>query len=156
MRFRTVYPVPRVNMVWGIVVLTALATLLFAACGGTTATQPTSPPTATTAPTAPTTPTAQASPTSAPASTIVHVQIVEHNGQYAFQPATITIRKGTQIVWTNGSDAPHTVTSDTGAFTSSSTVTPQQTYMLTFNTAGTFTYHCSIHPYMKATITVTA
>ncbi len=30
------------------------------------------------------------------------------------------------------------------------------TFMFTFTTAGTFAYHCNIHPYMKATITVTS
>ena len=154
MRFRTAHPAPRVSIIWGMVVLTALATLLFAACGsGTTATQSTLAPTATTASA---TPTDQISPTSSTGSTVVHVQIVEQNGRYAFQPATITISKGTQIVWTNASNAPHTITSDTGTFTSSSTVMTHQTYMMTFNTAGNFTYHCSIHPYMKATIIVTA
>jgi plastocyanin len=87
------------------------------------------------------------------------VKIVENNGKYAFSPATLTISKGTKVVWTNTSDAPHTVTSDDGKFTSSNaanSIAKNQTYSFVFNTAGTFKYHCSIHPYMTATITVTS
>jgi len=64
---------------------------------------------------------------------------------------------GTQVVWTNTSDAPHTVTSDTaGVFGSPANITQNQTFKFTFTTAGTFPYHCNVHPYMKATITVTS
>lgn len=86
----------------------------------------------------------------------VQVKMVEQNDQYAFQPATLTIAKGTKVTWTNTSDAPHTVTSDSNAFTASSSLQQNQTFSMTFNTAGTYAYHCSIHPYMKATITVTS
>jgi plastocyanin len=87
---------------------------------------------------------------------VVQVKMVETNGKYSFEPASITIPKGGQVVWTNTSDAPHTVTSDTNAFTASSNVTQNQTFMMVFNTAGTYAYHCSIHSYMKATIVVTS
>lgn len=85
------------------------------------------------------------------------VKIVEKNEMYSFQPATLTVKMGTQVVWLNSSDAPHTVTSDmAGAFSSPSNVTPNKSFKFTFTTAGTFPYHCNIHPYMKATITVTS
>jgi plastocyanin len=49
------------------------------------------------------------------------------------------------------------VTSDTpGVFGSPGNLTQNQTFTFTFTTAGTFPYHCSIHPYMKAKITVTS
>lgn len=130
-------------------VLLASGTLLLAACGSTSSSS-TSTPTATTestpAPTEGSTPTATA--TNA-------VSMVENAGVYAFSPAIITIPKGTTVTWTNKSDASHTVTSDSGTFTGSSTLPENQTFQMTFNTAGTFTYHCEIHPYMKATIIVT-
>lgn len=86
----------------------------------------------------------------------VQVNMVDQNGQYAFQPATLTISKGTKVTWTNTTGAPHTVTSDTNAFNTPSSLQQNQTFSMTFTTAGTFAYHCSIHPYMKATITVTS
>ena len=75
---------------------------------------------------------------------------------YSFNPATLTIKVGTQVVWTNTTDAPHTVTSDmAGVFGTTGNLTQNHTFMFTFPSAGTFAYHCNVHPYMKATITVT-
>jgi len=82
------------------------------------------------------------------------VKIVEKNEKYSFQPATLNIKVGTIVMWTNTSDAPHTVTSDTGAFNTANPISKGQNFMFTFTTAGTFAYHCNIHPYMKATIVV--
>ena len=88
----------------------------------------------------------------------MQVKIVEKNEKYAFDPATLTIKAGTQVEWVNMSDAPHTVSPDTaGTFTgTTSTIEKGANFMTTFTTAGTFAYHCNIHPYMKATITVTS
>ena len=148
--------IARVRFLWIMLSLVTVTTVILVACGGgstTAQSTPTSAPaTATTAPTA----TSQPSPTSSSSSAAAKVQIVEKNGMYAFQPSTLTIKKGTQVIWTNASDAPHTVTSDTGAFSPSSTLSQNQTFMMTFSTAGTFAYHCTIHTYMKATITVTS
>ena len=75
---------------------------------------------------------------------------------YAFSPASITVAKGTKVTWTNKDSVGHTVTEDdsqTGP--ASSTLNQGQSYSYTFNTAGTFHYHCTIHPYMTGTVTVT-
>ena len=85
------------------------------------------------------------------------VRIIEKSsGVYAFDPAVLTIKKGTQVVWTNASDAQHTVTSDTGVFNTMGNLSPKQTFTFTFTTAGRYTYHCNIHRYMRAEITVTS
>ncbi len=86
------------------------------------------------------------------------VKIVEKDEKYTFDPTTLTIKAGTQVEWVNMSDAPHTVTPGTaGAFTgTTSPIEKGANFMTTFATAGTFAYHCSIHPYMNATITVTS
>jgi plastocyanin len=87
---------------------------------------------------------------------VVHtILISENNGEYYFSPASLTIKAGDSVVWKNASDAPHTVTSDTGVFNTPSILSPNQTFMHTFAQAGTFKYHCNIHPYMQATIIVT-
>jgi plastocyanin len=146
----------KTRLSWVFFSLTIIAALLLAACGGG-GTATTTTPTATTPPTPTPTPTSLPSPTPTPKATVVTVKIVEVNGKYAFQPATLSIKMGTQVVWLNTSDAPHTVTSDTsGVFGSPSTLTQNQTFKFTFTSAGTFPYHCNIHPYMKATITVTS
>lgn len=74
---------------------------------------------------------------------------------YAFDPSTITIARGTTVIWTNLDPTTHTVTSDSGSELDSGVITSGQNYSHTFNTAGTFTYHCSIHINMKGTIIVT-
>jgi plastocyanin len=56
------------------------------------------------------------------------------------------------VTWTNNDSIGHTVTADDGSF--NSPVDPGKTFSFTFTKAGTYTYHCSIHPTMKATIVV--
>jgi plastocyanin len=146
----------RKRSLWVFLSIALVAAFLLTACGGGETTT-TSTPTATTQPTPAPTPTTLPSPTPTPTPTVVTVKIVEQNEMYSFQPATLTIKVGTQVVWLNTSDAPHTVTSDTaGTFSSPANITQNKTFEFTFTTAGTFPYHCSIHPYMKATITVTS
>jgi plastocyanin len=57
------------------------------------------------------------------------------------------------IVWTNNDSAPHTVTSNDGSF-SSGNMNPNDQFSWTFQTPGTYQYHCSYHPWMKGTIIV--
>ncbi len=71
---------------------------------------------------------------------------------FAFNPATITIAKGTAVTWTNKDSAPHTVTGDVF---SSETLNQGQTYSFTFNEAGSFEYQCHIHPSMRGKVIVT-
>ncbi len=99
--------------------------------------------------------TATTSPTPPPTPAVVMVKIVEASDKYAFSPATLSIKVGTQVVWINTTDAAHTVTSDTaGVFGTNNNLTTNQTFMFTFTMPGTFAYHCNVHPYIKATITV--
>ena len=72
---------------------------------------------------------------------------------FAFAPPTITVAAGTPIVWTNKDATAHTVTSDTRQF-DSPVLDVSDTFSQTFTTPGTYTYHCSIHPFMKGKIVV--
>src|SRR5215210_3539231 len=74
---------------------------------------------------------------------------------FAFQPASLEVPVGTTVTWTNSGEAPHTVTADDGAF-DSGRLAPGASFSQTFDTAGTVTYHCEIHPNMMGTIVVTA
>lgn len=71
----------------------------------------------------------------------------------AFNPASITVAAGTTITWTNKDAITHTVTSDSKLWDSGS-VGPNGTFSFTFATAGTFPYHCNVHPSMTASVTV--
>jgi plastocyanin len=79
----------------------------------------------------------------------VHVNI--HN--LAFGPAKVVVSPGTKIIWTNQDGFQHTTTSDHGVWDSGS-MDPSAHFAHVFKQAGTFTYHCTIHPFMLGTVTV--
>ena len=72
---------------------------------------------------------------------------------FSFVPGTLPISVGTTVTWTNSDSTTHHVASDTGVFDSGD-MAPNATFSYTFNSTGTFPYHCSIHTYMKGTIAV--
>ncbi|WP_309235855.1 cupredoxin domain-containing protein [Amycolatopsis sp. SID8362] len=75
---------------------------------------------------------------------------------FAFAPASTTVKKGTTVTWTNQDQDAHTVTSTgSGGPLRSPTLQTGQSYQYTFTTPGTFEYLCTIHPFMTATVTVT-
>lgn len=70
-----------------------------------------------------------------------------------FSPQTLTIKKGSAVTWTNNESTNHTITADDGSFESGN-LSKGKTFQKTFDTLGTFSYHCSIHPSMKGKIVV--
>ena len=76
---------------------------------------------------------------------------------FAFGPKKITIKKGTKVTWTNQDDAKHDVAPDEKSedFVASKLLAKGESYSFTFEKAGTYAYHCTPHPYMKATVEVT-
>jgi len=75
---------------------------------------------------------------------------------FKFDPTPLTIPVGTSVVWTNQDTAPHTATSDTKGIFDTGMLQKGQSGKITFNTAGTFTYFCAVHPNMHGTVIVTA
>jgi len=71
-----------------------------------------------------------------------------------FVPGAINIKRGDTIIWTNQDSEIHTITSDSGSELSSNTLSKNQTYSHTFNTIGTFNYHCSVYTSIKAKVIV--
>jgi plastocyanin len=72
-------------------------------------------------------------------------------------PANTDVAKGTKVTWTNKDSAAHTVTSGTrpnkdGKFDGS--LPGGGAFSFTFADAGVYSYYCSIHSSMNATITV--
>jgi amicyanin len=74
----------------------------------------------------------------------------------AFNPAQLTIKAGTTVVWTNDEDVPHTVKASAGSGVQfeSGTLNKGQSFQFTFTKPGTYPYECTLHPDMKGTITV--
>ncbi|MEP6639846.1 MAG: plastocyanin/azurin family copper-binding protein [Chloroflexota bacterium] len=85
-----------------------------------------------------------------------NVKMVEANNRYAFSPRTQFVNVGGSVTWTNTSDAPHTVTSDSAGVITSPTIKAGKTFSMTFNSTGSIPYHCTIHSYMHGTIRVLA
>lgn len=76
---------------------------------------------------------------------------------YAFSPANETIIQGDSVTWTNTDQAPHDVTVTSGPVAiHSPTITTGQSWTYTFTAPGTYSYICSIHPDMRATLVVAA
>ncbi len=71
----------------------------------------------------------------------------------AFSPASITVPVGSMVTWTNKDAIAHTTTSD-GAGWDSGSLAQNASFAHTFTAKGTFTYHCSIHPFMTGTVMV--
>ena len=72
---------------------------------------------------------------------------------FAFNPASVTVKAGESVTWTNQDGTTHTVTADNGGFDSGN-VADGATFSFTFAKAGTYPYHCSIHSSMKGTVVV--
>jgi plastocyanin len=84
---------------------------------------------------------------------------------FHYYPPAITVPVGTTIAWFNNDpEQPHTVTSglpgasDSGAIFNSGLMpaTANSFFQYTFNRAGGFVYHCEIHPWRVATVSVNA
>ena len=73
---------------------------------------------------------------------------------FAFDPATLTVTKGTTVTWMDMDSAAHTVVA-TGNDFSSETLNTGHSFEHTFNETGTFEYHCGIHPTMLGKVIVT-
>lgn len=75
---------------------------------------------------------------------------------FAFSPATLKVKVGTKVTWTNQDTDAHTVTSTgSGGPLHSAALATHATYSYTFTKPGTYAYLCTIHPFMTATVEVT-
>lgn len=74
---------------------------------------------------------------------------------FAFAPAALVVKVGTTVTWTNRDTDAHTVTSQgNGGPLASTALSTGQSYSYTFTKPGTYSYLCTIHPFMTATVTV--
>jgi plastocyanin len=74
---------------------------------------------------------------------------------FAFSPASLTVAPGTVVTVVNQDSAPHTVTATGSKAFDTGTVTPGKRATFTApSQAGRYPYMCTIHPFMKGTLTV--
>lgn len=116
-------------------------------------------PAASTAPqstNADTTETEQSSPDQEPEAAEQTNAVSIRNSSYS--PSAITVKKGTTVTWTNNDPIEHDIVPDSpsDAFKGSDGLLANgESYSFTFDTVGTYTYHCTPHPFMKGTVVVT-
>src|SRR4051812_10615270 len=84
----------------------------------------------------------------------VTVSMVGDRAAQSYAPNPATVRTGQTVAWKNNDTTAHDATQDasrfaTGVISAGATSSP-----VTMSTAGTFTYHCTIHPGMVGTIVV--
>jgi LPXTG-motif cell wall-anchored protein len=74
---------------------------------------------------------------------------------FHFTAATTTVHVGDAITWTNDGPSAHTATANDGSF-NTGTLNRGQSASHTFTQPGTYSYICTIHPFMHGTIVVLA
>jgi plastocyanin len=123
----------------------SLAALSAACGGGSSDGAPTAPPANATAPSS--------------ATGDNTVKAVEGAGDprtaWTFDPSEITVAAGGSVTFVDAGKEAHTATAD-GASFDTGTLNPGESKAVTFDEAGSFAYHCSLHPWMKGTVVVTA
>jgi plastocyanin len=129
-------PVPT-HFRWLLALLLLVSLVALTACGG-------SQPMASTS--------SSAAPASAQAAPVAEasVRIVD----FAFEPATITIKPGTTVVWTNDGPTQHTVANKEGNVWESTILEKGGVYRFRFEKAGEYPYWCTLHPSMLGAVIV--
>lgn len=85
-------------------------------------------------------------------------EVSVHMSGSKFVPETVTVKKGTKVTWVNDDSMQHNVVADeaiTGGLPlQNNLLNKGASYSFTFDTVGTFDYHCVPHPFMTAKIVV--
>jgi plastocyanin len=73
---------------------------------------------------------------------------------FIYSPQMLVVNAGATITWTNKGASNHTVDSDAPGIIGSGNIAPGASFKHTFNSPGTYSYHCSVHMSMTGTIIV--
>lgn len=83
------------------------------------------------------------------------ITITGMNGNQSYSPNPATVRVGQRVAWRNADSQAHTATANGGAFNTGVIGVNVTSAPITMNNAGSFPYHCTLHPDMVGTLTVT-
>jgi plastocyanin len=84
----------------------------------------------------------------------VTVSIAGQFGSQSYVPSPVNVKVGQSVAWHNNDSIGHTASGDSGSFDSGFLGAGATSNPVTMSTAGTFTYHCQIHPGMVGTLNV--
>jgi plastocyanin len=84
----------------------------------------------------------------------VTISIVGNAGSGSYSPNPRTVTVGQTVAWKNNDTMTHTATDDGSAWSTGNIGAGATSAPITMGTAGTFTYHCTIHAGMTGTLTV--
>lgn len=73
---------------------------------------------------------------------------------FDFAPVNLTVAAGQEITVENTHNQAHTATSDDAGVFDTGTIAAGESATFTVDEPGTYPYHCSLHPFMEATLTV--
>ena len=76
-----------------------------------------------------------------------------------FSPNTVTVVTGVSIHWENSTHMAHSIMSDTclkgsQCVLDSGIIPPNRIYEIPHLSPGRYPYHCSLHPFMRGTLTI--
>jgi plastocyanin len=94
------------------------------------------------------------SPTAPTVAADVTISIVGDRTNQSYNPNPTTMKVGQTVAWKNNDTTAHDATQDASRFATGTLGAGATSTPVTMSTAGTFTYHCTIHPGMVGTITV--
>jgi len=94
------------------------------------------------------------SPAGPSSSANVTINIVGDLTTQSYSPSPTTVRMGQTVAWHNNDNTVHNANQDNGIFSTGNVNAGATSAPITMSTAGTFTYHCTLHPGMVGTITV--
>jgi plastocyanin len=84
----------------------------------------------------------------------VTIEIVANSGNSSYSPAPTTVTAGQTVAWHNAHSMTHTATANSGAFDTGNIAPGATCEPITMSTAGSFAYHCGLHPSMVGTLIV--
>lgn len=73
---------------------------------------------------------------------------------FAFASASVVVKAGTIVKWTNDDQVLHSIKSDNGSFAGSANLNTGDSYEVKFDNPGTYNYACGIHPSMRGQVVV--
>jgi plastocyanin len=77
------------------------------------------------------------------------------NGKNSYSPSPASVQVGQQVRWRNTDNLTHTATQDGGGFDTGSIAPGATSAPITLSAPGTINYHCTPHPSMVGTLSVT-